>query len=388
MNKRALQLASVASMIDQFNIPNIRILQSLGYKVDVAADFTNPGTITKERADDLKKRLNEMGVDVYDIAIPRTLNPGKVVGAYRLVKDLLDKNGYTLLHCHSPIGGVIARQAAKRKRKEGLKVIYTAHGFHFYNGSPVKNWIVFYPVEKWFSRYTDVLITINNEDYNRAKNKFHAGKTVKIPGVGVDTEKYANCVVDKISKRAELGVKDSDFLLLSVGELSDRKNQRIVIEALRKMNNEGCIYDIVYLAVGKGDQEDIFRQLIETYGLKDHVKLLGFRSDINELCKTVDCFVHPSVREGLGIAPLEAMASGLPLISAAVNGIKDYTEDGVSGCCVDPQNVDEMVSAIKKMHDDDAFRKQCAGNNLETAKAYDLRKTDEIMRQVYEGMAQ
>ena len=152
MKKRALQLASVASMIDQFNIPNIEILQSLGYKVDVVADFTNPGTITKERAENLKKRLNDMDVEVYDIAIPRSLNPVAIIKAYRKVRYLLYKKNYNLLHCHSPIGGVIARQAANGLRKSGLKIIYTAHGFHFYNGAPLRNWLIFYPIEKHFSR--------------------------------------------------------------------------------------------------------------------------------------------------------------------------------------------------------------------------------------------
>ena len=383
--KKALQLASVASMIGQFNIPNIRILQSLGYKVDVVADFTNPGPITKERAEDLKNRLTKMGVGVYNIAIPRSISPIAILKAYIKVRYLLRKKNYNILHCHSPIGGVIARQAAKDLRKRGLKVIYTAHGFHFYEGAPIKNWLVFYPIEKYYSQFTDVLITINNEDYKRASEKLKAKKTVKIPGVGVDTEKFAICNVDRDKKRERLGVRRTDFLLLSVGELSERKNQKIIIEALHKMKAEGSIKNIIYLAVGKGDQEGIFKQLIKEYGLEEHVKLLGFRTDIDELCETVDCFVHPSIREGLGIAPLEAMAAGLPLISASVNGIKDYTEDGVSGCCVNPTDINEMISAIKRMHQDRSFREKCASNNWKTAKTFDIKNTDEIMKKIYEA---
>ena len=383
--KKALQLASVASMIDQFNIPNIQILLDLGYKVDVVADFTHPGTITNDRAEDLKSRLNDMGVRVIDIAIPRSLNPSAVMSAYKQVKKLITSEHYDLIHCHSPIGGVICRQAAKSERKNGTKVIYTAHGFHFYDGAPLKNWMIFYPIEKYFSRCTDVLITINKEDYKRASEKFKARKVVYIPGVGVDTEKFAVCKVDKRTKRSELGVKDSDFILLSVGELSERKNQKVIIDALHMIKEEGNIDDIVYLAVGKGDQEEEFRRLIREYGLDDHIKLLGFRADIDELCEIVDCFVHPSIREGLGIASLEAMAAGLPLISANVNGIKDYTEDGVSGYCIDPTNVDAMVKAIKHMYDDETFRNNCASNNFKTAKTFDIRHTDEIMSDVYRG---
>ena len=383
MQKRALQLASVASMIDQFNIPNIQILLSLGYKVDVAADFTNPGTITKERADNLRTRLNEMGVNVFDIAIPRTLNPLAIISAYKQVKCLIDKEKYNLIHCHSPIGGAICRLASKEARAKGTKVIYTAHGFHFYEGAPLKNWIVFYPIEKWLSKYTDTLITINKEDYKRATEKFNARNTVYIPGVGVDTEKFAVCQVNKESKRNELGVKHDDFLLLSVGELSARKNQKVIIDALGKMKQDGSLGNIVYLAVGQGDSLEEFERLIKEYSIEDHVRLLGFRTDIVELCKVVDCFVHPSIREGLGIAPLEAMAAGLPLISAAINGIKDYTENNVSGCCIVPTDVDAMENSIKKMYNNENFRNFCSINNMNTVKNFDIKNTNKIMKELY-----
>ena len=366
MRKKALQLANVASMIGQFNMSNIQILQSLGYEVDVVADFTNPVLMSKDKVENLKKRLKEQNVRVIDVVVPRSLNPKKIIKAYKEIKQIVSKEHYQLIHCHSPIGGVLCRLAAKKERKNGTKLIYTAHGFHFYDGAPLINWLLYYPIEKYFSRFTDVLITINNEDYKRALEEFHAKETLKIPGVGVDTEKFTYCNVDRENKRKELGLKPEDFILLSVGELSERKNQKVVLDALAKINSQGSIDNIVYLIVGLGDMQDIFSTFITENGLSEHVHLLGFRMDVDELCKIADCFVHPSIREGLGIAPLEAMASGLPLISANVNGIKDYTEEGVSGCCVDPRSIKDMARAIKKMHDDSAF-------------------TNEIMRRIYSG---
>ena len=175
MKKKALQLANVASMIDQFNRSNIDILLSLGYAVDVVADFSNPGLISKDKAERLKKHLTELNVRVIDIAVPRTLNPKNLIRAYREIKQLIAKEQYQLIHCHSPIGGVLCRQAAKKERKKGTFLIYTAHGFHFYDGAPVINWLLYYPIEKYYSHYTDILITINNEDYKRASKKFFAG---------------------------------------------------------------------------------------------------------------------------------------------------------------------------------------------------------------------
>lgn len=383
--KKALMLASVASMIDQFNIPNIQLLQSLGYIVDVAADFSNnPGTITKERAELLQRKLRDMDVQVIDIPIPRTIHPTAILTAYKKISTLFETEHYNLIHCHSPIGGALCRLAANRERTHGTKVIYTAHGFHFYDGAPYKNWFIFYPIERFLSKYTDILITINREDYKRASENFYAKKTVYIPGIGVDTKKFTDCNVDVNRKRKELGVKPDDFLLLSVGELNQNKNQKIIIEALGKMKGEGCLNNIVYLAVGKGILRGKYELLIKKYGIEKHVKLLGFRSDIEELCKTVDCFVHPSLREGLGIAPLEAMASGLPLIASNIGGIRDYTNNGISGCCVTPKSVIEMENAIKKMQYDMDFRSKCGMNNMEMAKKFDISITDGIMRKIYQ----
>lgn len=383
MNKM-LMVATVPSMIGSFNMGNIHILRGMGYEVHVACNFRDTSVWPRERVKEFVKQLAELEVKYHQIDFSR--NPKDIAGirkSYMQMSLLLKQHGFRFVHCHTPIAGVIARICC---HKNNVKVIYTAHGFHFYDGAPIKNWLFYYPIEKFLSRYTDVLITINKEDYKRAKRKFKAKKMVYIPGVGVDTEKFTVCKVDTKAKRLELGVKEDDFLLLSVGELSERKNQKVVIDALGRMKSEGSIGDIVYLAVGQGDMQKALELLIKQYSLDGHVKLLGYRSDIDELCETADCFVHPSVREGLGMAPLEGMAAGLPLISANVNGIRDYTKDGVSGCSVDPADVDAVIRAIKRMHDDEEFRNRCAANNYKTVKTFDIRNTAEIMSKVYRGV--
>lgn len=380
--KCVLMLASVASMIDQFNMSNIDILLNMGYRVDVACNFGFGSTCSDEKITELKRKLKEKGVECYQVDFTRNvMNLIQDDKAYRQVRKLVENNRYDLIHCHSPIGGVIGRIVA---HETGIKVIYTAHGFHFYTGGPKKNWMIYYPIEKLLSRWADVLITINKEDYGRAKQKFHAKETKYIPGVGVNIDRFELGQEEREQnrklKREELAVPEKGFVLLSVGELQDRKNQRVVIKALHELNNP----DIYYWAVGKGELFTEYQQLIEKYGLKDKVTLLGFRTDIVELCDAADCFVHPSVREGLGIAPLEAMAGGLPLISSYVNGIKDYTENGVSGCClIDPLSVEEMKKAIQKMYENVEFRKKCGINNLKTVKRFDIKNTDEIMKDIY-----
>lgn len=393
--KNVLIVASVASMIDQFNIPNIKLLISMGYGVDVATNFKKGSTCSDEKIQQLLVLLEELQVDCYQIDFARKVTDIKaVMRAFKQLDDVVigkavpvntilhhridGQNRYALVHSHSPIGGAIGRIVAKRRH---IKNIYTAHGFHFYDGAPKKNWLFFYPVELGLSWITDVLITINREDYRRAKKNFHAKKTVYIPGVGIDARRFMDCRIDEHQKREELNIPEKAFVLLSVGELQDRKNHRVVIEALHAINNP----DIYYLCVGQGELKNKYEMLVKKYGLKDHVMLLGYKTDIEELCRIADCFVHPSKREGLGLAPLEAMASGLPLISADINGIKDYTKEGYSGCCVNPESIEEMSRAIIKMYSDEMFRVECGANNMETAKRYDINISNKKMSYIYSG---
>jgi glycosyltransferase involved in cell wall biosynthesis len=377
--KSILMIASCPSMIGQFNMSNIDILIGMGYKVHVACNFNEQSVWTQDKVDELVKFFKNKNILYHQIDFSRSPKDIKsFISSYKQLKKLVMEEKFDFIHCHAPIPSVIARMVAHKTK---TKIMYTAHGFHFFKGAPLKNWLIYYPVEKFYSHWTDVLITINKEDYNRACKKFHAKKVLYIPGVGLDTIKFEQIKADKISYRQILCIPYNAFLLISVGELHDRKNQRIIIEALHVLNNP----NIYYIAVGKGQLYDEYMKLIKEYKLENNVKLLGFRSDIGELCKVSDCFVHPSVREGLGIAPLEAMACGLPLISTYINGIKDYTEDGVSGCCImDPLSVDEMVAAISKMYSDSLFRETCAANNLETVKRFDITETEKIMKETYE----
>lgn len=382
MTKKALQLASVASMIDQFNIHNIEILQTLGYQVDVVADFTNPGTITNERAEDLKKRLENMGVRVFDSAIPRTLNPLAISNAYKQVKELLKKENYSILHCHSPIGGVIARQVAKRLRKEGLKVIYTAHGFHFYDGAPLKNWLIFYPIEKYYSHYTDVLITINEEDYKRASEKFHAKKTVYVQGVGVDTEKYAHIMVDRIVKRKELGIPPESFLIVSVGELNKNKNHAVVIRAIAEIRDP----IIHYAIAGKGGYKEKLLKIAKEQGIEEQVHLLGFRNDVPELYACADLCAFPSIREGQGIAALEGMAAGLPLVASDNRGMRGILVDRKNALICKYDDVSMFSKAIDQLVHDPQLRNKMGVANQKLASKFDVDVINRKMQEIYSSM--
>lgn len=371
--KKALQLATKANMIDQFNIGNIEILQKLGYSVDVIADFSDPGTITLERANDLKKRLNEMGVRVIDLSIPRSLNLISILKAYLKIRRIISEEHYEIIHCHSPIGGAICRLAASAERNKRTKVIYTAHGFHFYKGAPIINWLVYYPIEKYLSKKTDILITINKEDYYRVKG-FKAKKTLYIPGVGVDTKKYKRDGSIRNYFRNELEIGNDSLVLLSVGELNRNKNHSVIIKALPELK------DVVYVLCGKGPLKHEYEILAERLGVKDRLIMVGYQPDIVKYYDISDIFVFPSLREGLPVSVLEAMSCGLPCVVSKIRGNTDLIDEE-GGVLFDPKSEKEALDAISSILKKDY---QKMGNyNQQKSKAFDISVVSNLMEKIY-----
>ncbi|MCQ2521644.1 MAG: glycosyltransferase [Lachnospiraceae bacterium] len=375
---KALILASVASMIEQFNMQNIQFLLDSGYQVDVACNCKEGSTISDERIQNMIHRLAEKGVTVTHVPIPRKItNIGGIKQSLKQVKKMCDENQYNLLHCHSPIGSVVARLAAKDARKQGTKVIYTAHGFHFYKGAPKKNWILFYPIEKKCSKLTDVLLTINQEDYAFAKKRMKAGCVEYIPGIGIDTNKYQIEDLDCLAKRKELGITEKDCMLLSVGELNANKNQEVIIRAIAELENPS----IHYFIAGKGDKDRYLEELAAK--LNVHLHLLGYRTDIAELLNTADVYAFPSFREGLSVALMEAMAAGLPCAVSRIRGNVDLIDEK-GGALFDPHKVEECKEAIERILSGD---KEALGKyNQEKVKNFSeeivLCKMDEIYKSV------
>jgi len=375
--KRVLILASVASMIDQFNMTNIELLRKMGYEVDVACNFEKGNTCSVERINELKKTLKKQNVNYFQIDFERNIfKIHKNFKAYKQVSNLIKKNAYAFIHCHSPIGGVCGRIAG---RFNNTKVIYTAHGFHFFKGAPLLNWLIYYPVELLLSRYTDVLININQEDYNRARKYFKAKKIEYIPGVGVNVNKFKETRVNRTEKRREIGVPEDAILLVSVGELNKNKNHEVIIRALAKLNNTR----IHYILCGQGPLASYLSKLIKEYNLSDQVHLLGYRNDVNEIYKASDIFCFPSQREGLGLAAIEAMAAGLPIIASYVHGIKDYAENEISGYFCSPHDYHKFAVYIEKLINDEELRNRISVYNSQAAEKFDSRHTIDIMESIY-----
>ncbi len=325
--KKALILASVASMIEQFNMGNIKVLQELKYEVHVATNFIDSGTITRERAEELKNKLKDLNVKYYQIDFDRNVLSTKNIQAYKQVKQLIKENKYNIIHIHSPIGGVCGRLAARKERKNGTKVIYTAHGFHFFKGAPAKNWLIYYPVEKWLSKYTDCLITINEEDYNLAKKKFKAKNVEYVPGIGVDENKF-NFEMSREERnelRKSLGINEDDFVLIYVAELSKRKNQQMLIKAISLLE-PNVLEKVKVLLPGKDSMNGKYQELAKNLNVDKNIQFLGYRTDIPKLMKISDLAVSTSRQEGLPVNLMEAMFCNLPIIATDCRGNRDLVQ--------------------------------------------------------------
>ena len=380
--KRALVLASVASMIDQFNMPNIKLLKDMGYEVDVAANFLQGSTCSEEKIAYLKAALANMNVRCFQIDFSRNvLNISQNLRAYRQTKKIINKNNYDLIHSHSPIGGFLSRIAARASRKQGTKVIYTAHGFHFYEGAPLKNWLIFYPIEKICSRWTDVLVTITHEDYQLAKQNMSAKEVMYIPGVGINTSEFSPKYMDmeiNLRKREELGIPKDDIVMLSVGELNKNKNHELLLRAMAQVGS----HDIHYVIAGRGALADYLLHLANELGVSKQLHLLGFRSDVRELYKMADFFAHPSFREGLSVAVMEAMANGLPVICSEIRGNTDLIEDKKGGYLFKPNDLKTAKDALDKMLN--CIERGKVGEfNLKKAEILDLEYVLRTMKTIY-----
>lgn len=377
--KKALVVASVASMIDQFTIPNIIELQRLGYGVDVVANFDDGGSITKERASALKKRLEAMDVKVVNAPIPRgPFAVCDIIKSYRIIRGLSRENGYGIMHCHSPIGGAVARLGTRRERKRRVtRVVYTAHGFHFYKGAPKKNWLLYYPVEKICARFTDVLVTINSEDFEFAVRKLRAGRVEYIAGVGIDTERFSGAGVDKAAKKASLGIPTDAQVVFSVGELNRNKNHETVIRAVAGLDSH-----VHYVIAGKGALDTHLTELAKELGVSDRVHLIGYREDVAELYRMADVFAHPSYREGLPVSVMEAMASGLPIVASKIRGNVDLIKES-GGFLLSPDDVDGLKNALEKILSDADMRKKMGDFNTVEARKYSYEAIEKAILGIY-----
>lgn len=374
MKKKVLFVATVVKThIMQFHIPYLKMFKEMGWETAVAAknDYENPTDCVIPYCD-----------NYYGIPFERTPWREENLNAYRMLKRVIEEGDYDIIHCHTPVGSIIARLAARKARKKGTKVIYTAHGFHFFKGAPLINWLLYFPAEWVCSFMTDVLITINKEDYERARRTMHAGRIEYVPGVGIDTTRFGNTSACREEKRRELGYGDEDFLILTVAEMTENKNHITILRALSELKEAPEYRNLHYLICGRGDVWEKLVDQAQTLGISNHVRFLGYRTDAPELYGCCDLFAFMPFREGLSVALMEAMGSGMPIFCSKIRGNTDLIEDGVSGVFSEnnPQAVAATILALARDPDRRARLGQAA---KEKVKTFDNENVHKMMKDIY-----
>lgn len=357
------------AMTMDFFPEHFKMLLQEGHEIELACNCQSP----------ISDKIAQFGFHVHNIPFSRSPFSKDNIRAYRLLKKLIEQNQYDAVHCHTPNASVITRLVCRKHRRQGLKVIYTGHGFHFFKGAPLKNWVIYFPIEWICSFFTDAIITINSEDYSLACKYFHAKSVWKIPGVGVNPNIPAATEINRTIKRQELGIPPEAILLLSVGEINRNKNHQIILKAL------GLIKDnkIHYAIAGCGPEEENIITLAQKLDLASNLHLLGYRKDIFELCASADIFCFPSRREGLGVAALEGMMAGLPVLTSNVHGINDFSINGETGFKYSPLDAAGFASGIKRLAADSLLRKRMGEHNQEVVKRFSSEQAVLQLQKIY-----
>ncbi|MGE6416068.1 glycosyltransferase family 4 protein [Planococcus kocurii] len=364
---KLLYVTTISNTINAFLIPHIKLLIEKGHEVNIACNIVQ----------EISTDLVEIGCKVYNVEFNRSPIKKENVKAYKELKSLIINEEYDVVHTHTPIASALVRLACRNLKQ--TKVVYTAHGFHFYEGSSFKNWLIYYPIEKILSKKTEVLITINKEDFKRAKNSFKSKKIEYIPGIGLNTLNFGKSKVTRNEKLESIGIPDDAFVILSVGELNQNKNHETIIKAISNTFDSNTYY----LICGEGPLEKKLKKLSKKLKIENNVKFLGHRKDLSEIYSAADIFVFPSKREGLGMAALEAMCSGLPIITSNVHGIVDYSMHGKTGFLCNSSDVNEFAKYIAILRDNNELRIEMGQSNKTRVDYYNIENIKLKMLKIY-----
>jgi glycosyltransferase EpsD len=368
--RKILFCATIDEHFTSFHLPTLKWFKDQGWEVHVAASGSTKIPFVDQK---------------HDLPIQRSPFHAKNVKAYKVLKNILNEHQYEIIHCHTPMGGVLSRFAARQTRKKGTKVLYTAHGFHFCKGAPLLNWLIYYPIEKVLSYHTDCLVTINNEDYQLAhQHHFSAGKISLINGVGVDTERFNPVNADmKGYYRFKNGYKQNDFLMFYAAEFNQNKNQQLLIHILHQLKNK--VPNVRMLLAGDGLLLENCKQLAKQLGVSQQVDFLGYRKDVYELLPMCDIAIASSLREGLPVNILEAMACEIPVVATINRGHCELIQDHNTGCLFKKTNLNQAVFQIDILAKNHEKRRQFgkAARQLVIDK-YSIQKIMEQNRTLYQ----
>lgn len=370
MSKRIL-ITSTDLMMIQFLVPHVINLADNGYEIEIAC--SNVGG----KIEQIKQRLKNAVKKIYVVKLQRNPFTFRNFSGYKEMKQIINNGAYDIIWTNEPVMGVVTRLAAKLARRRGAKVLYMVHGFHFFTGAPIINWLIYYPVEKIMAKYADMIVTVNHEDYKRARS-MNVKRVEYIHGIGINTDRLS-AENNSVDIRKELGLSSEDFLIISVGELNKNKNQKTIIKALAEIKD----LKIHYILCGKGNQLESLKKQVIAEGLEKQIHFLGYRTDVLDICRQADVYVMPSYREGLPVASLEAMYCGLPLLTSNIRGLVDVMENGSSGYIYSPDDYKGFADGLCKLLADPELRNKMGKRNQEYVKQYCIDATKKEVLDLY-----
>lgn len=371
MGKRML-ITSTDLMMIQFLVPHVRNLIEHGYEIDIACSDVGG------RMDEIRSKLIDCVTGIYEIRLKRSPLSFLNLKGYQDMKKVINGNQYDIIWTNEPVMGAATRIAARKTRGRGTTVVYIVHGFHFYKGAPMHNWMFFYPAEKMLARITDYIVTVNKEDYKRA-GKFPVKKIYYIHGIGANTDKLQKNVVSE-NIRKKMKIPENAFLILSVGELNANKNQKVIIDAMAELKDD----NIYYIVCGSGKNLKRLRERSEKYGIQDKIRFVDYRRDVINFYDQADIFALSSYREGLPIALLEAMYCGVSPVTSDIRGVRDIMQNGVTGITCNPKDSHEFAEAIRALKENRGLREKYGKNSRKAVRPYMLSLVKDRILDIFE----
>lgn len=368
MSRKVLFTANTLRHLYLCHLPYLKFFKENGYEVHTATD------------DDMV--LCNVSKS-FKLSLKRTPYSFKNIKAIFELKKILNSEKYEIIHTHTPMGAVVTRMAVKLARLKDVKVIYTAHGFHFFKGCPWINYILYYPIEKILSRYTDMIITINNEDYEFAKKYFKTDIRF-VPGVGFNEEKFSNklSLIEQKQFRKSIGLNNDDYVISYVAEISRRKRHNYLLKTISKMD----ITNEKFLFIGDDSKIRIVKRLITKYKLDGVVKIIGFNNDVSKYLDITDLVVSVSKQEGLPLNVMEAMYKEKTIIVTDCRGNSDLIQHNVNGLVVGLNDKQGLIDAIKCLKYNKKLAKKLGSNNKSIIGDYSIKNIMPKMEKIYEEL--
>ena len=369
---KVLLVATVQSHICQFHKPLVKMLHEHGCEVHVAA--------RNNLAEKNGLKLN-FADQVFDVPFERSPFSKRNLTAYKQLKQIIDAGNYDVVHTNTPVGGIVGRLAARKARKNGCQVFYTAHGFHFFQGGPKKSWLIYYPIEKFMCRYTDELITITEEDFQLAQKKFPVSVS-HIHGIGANSSKYHPISVDvRAALRSELGFAQDQKIIVCTGELNPNKNQITAIHAIEQVVKE--VPKALLLLAGNGATHDELQAAINAAGLQSNAVLLGYHTDLEKYVEVSDLILSCSKREGLPLNIIEGMLCKKPVIASINRGHKELIQNGRNGYIVNAADIDGFAAKMIELLQDNVLSNAFGEAGFAFAQAYTDHAVQLELEQIY-----